>query len=72
VFAGTVIVVLPLQAVGEGHVSAAAPAGSETALRVHPCIAPVVLSATSTLPPLLVGSVVDCGVNEAIVAPGPA
>ena len=73
-FAGTLIVFVPppLQ-LTEGNESAAAPAGSETALRVQTgATAPVVLSAISTLPPLLVGSVVDCGVKASIVVPGPA
>ena len=70
-FAGTVIAPPPLQVAAEGSVSAAAPAGRETSLRLQLTV-PGVAKATVTEPPLLLGSVVDWGVNELIVAEGPA
>ena len=71
VFAGTVIAPLPLQLATEGSESAAAPAGSEIAPMMH-VSALVVAKEILTVPPLLEGSVVDCGVNESTVAVGPA
>jgi hypothetical protein len=58
VFAGTVIVPVPLQLATDGSESAAAPAGSEAApmLQVN---APVVAKVTPTVPPALEASVVD-------------
>ena len=73
VFAGTVIVPqpLPVPHATDGSDSAAALAGSETAPMVH-VSAFVVAKEKFTAPPLLEGRVVDCGVNESIVAVGPA
>jgi hypothetical protein len=71
VFTGTVIVPVPLQLATDGSDSAAALAGSETALMLQ-LSAPVVANVMPTGPPLLEASVVDCGVNDVIVAVGPA
>ncbi len=61
----------PAQLVTVGNESVAAPAGIETAVRLQ-VAAPLVPRVTATFPPLLVDSVVDCGVNVPIVALGPA
>jgi len=71
VFAGTVIVPVPLQPATDGSESAPALAGSETAPMLQ-LSAPVVANEMPTGPPLLDASVVDCGVNDVIVAVGPA
>lgn len=71
VFAGTLIVPVPLQLATDGSVSAAAPAGSDAAPTLQ-LSAPVVANEMPTGPPLLELSVVACGVNEVIVAVGPA
>jgi hypothetical protein len=71
VFAGTVIVPEPLQLATDGSESAAALAGSAAALMLQ-LSAPVVAKEMPTGPPLLELSVVDRGVNDVIVAIGPA
>ena len=71
VFAGTVIVPVPLQLATEGSVSGAAAAGTEVAPMLQVC-ALVVAKEALTLPPLLVGVVVVGGVNDVIAAVGPA
>jgi len=71
VFAGTVIVPVPLQLATDGSESAVALAGNEAAPMLQ-VSAPVVANVMATGPPLLELSVVDCGVNVVIVAVGPA
>ena len=70
VFAGTVIVPVPLQLATDGSEGAAAVVGDEVALMLQLC-ALVVAKDAFTLPPLLDGIVVDWGVNDVIVAVGP-
>ena len=67
VFAGTVIVPLPLQLATEGSVSAAAVVGDDVALMLQVC-ALVVAKEAFTVPPLLEGIVVVAGVNDVIAA----
>ena len=70
VFAGTVIVPLPLQLETEGSVSAAAVVGDDVALMLQVC-ALVVAKEALTVPPLLEGIVVVAGLNDVITAVGP-
>ena len=70
VFAGTVIVPLPLQLATEGSVSAAAVGGDDVALMLQ-LRALVVAKDAFTVPPLLEGIVVVVGVNDVIAAVGP-
>jgi hypothetical protein len=71
VFGGTVIVPVPLQFATDGSESVPALAGSAAALMLQ-LSAPVVANVMPTGPPLLELSVVDWGVNDVIVAIGPA
>ena len=70
VFAGTVIVPVPLQLATEGSESAAAVVGDDVALMLQ-LFALVVAKDAFTVPPPLDGIVVDFGVNDVIAAVGP-
>ena len=70
VFAGTVIVPLPLQLETDGSVRAAAVVGDDVAPMLQ-VFALVVAKEALTVPPLLEGIVVVVGVNDVIAAVGP-